>query len=60
LDQEVTVDELVITVGIARGQLRLNLCQAADADGDDSLTIDELVSAVDRSLHGCPRAAALR
>jgi subtilisin-like proprotein convertase family protein len=60
LDQKVTVDELVVTVRIALGQLPMTQCPAADANEDGSLTIEEPVSAVDHSLNGCPGAAVSR
>jgi hypothetical protein len=55
LDGQVTIDELVVAVGIAldsdTGAMRL--CLPADHDLDYSVSVSELVSAVAKSLSGC-------
>jgi hypothetical protein len=56
VDWQVGVDELVQGVGIVLGRGSLDRCPALDADGDDGIGLEELVSAVDRSLHGCGEA----
>lgn len=50
----VTVDELVLGVGVALGQQLPGRCRALDADGDGHVAIHELVLAVARALDGCP------
>jgi hypothetical protein len=50
----VTIDELVIAVRIASGEIDVTECEAADLNGDGSVSIDELVAAVERALQGCP------
>ncbi|MDX2165600.1 MAG: heparinase II/III family protein [Deltaproteobacteria bacterium] len=49
----VTVDEILSAVGIALGQAGPQRCQAADADGDQHVTVAELVRAVADLLDGC-------
>jgi hypothetical protein len=52
-DGAVTVNELVAAVAIALAQESVAACEAADADGDRTVTVAELVGAVDRLLAGC-------
>jgi hypothetical protein len=53
-DGQVTVDELVLGVGIALGTTDVSECSAFDSDENGSVTVDELVQAMDNALHGCP------
>ncbi len=53
-DREVFVDELLRGVRIALGEASVDLCLAADADGDATVTIAELMQAVTPALRGCP------
>jgi len=50
----VTIDELVIGVGIAQSAGPVDACTVLDLDGGGSVTIDELVAAVASALGGCP------
>lgn len=52
-DRAVTVDELVRGVSIALGATALPACLAFDLDGNDEVTIAELVAAVNAALQGC-------
>jgi YVTN family beta-propeller protein len=52
----VTVAEIVRAVAIALGQSALALCAAADANGNLSVAIDELIAAVRAALIGCAAA----
>jgi len=54
-DGFVTVDDLVIGVGIALGAGPIDGCPAFDHNGDRIVTIDEVVAAVLRALEGCER-----
>jgi hypothetical protein len=49
----VTVDELLTMVNIALGTLLVSDCQIGDANNDQQITIDEILTAVDHALHGC-------
>ena len=53
VDRRVDVSELVEGVGILLGQDSLGVCPALDSNDDSDLRIDELVTAIERSLHGC-------
>lgn len=64
LDGEVTVDEILVGVGIALGQGQIEACPAFDRDGDGGVTVDEILAAVGAALDGCtpnraPRTADL-
>jgi hypothetical protein len=48
------LSELVASVNVALGTEPLAGCRSADANGDEVVTIDELVEAVGRALQGCP------
>lgn len=52
-DAAVTIDELITAVRIGLGELSLAACDAADADGNGSVEVAELVAAVSRALNGC-------
>jgi hypothetical protein len=49
----VSVDELLTAVNIALAQCRISACSAADANQSGSITIDEILMAVDNALNGC-------
>jgi hypothetical protein len=49
----VSVDELVKGVNIALGSASLDDCPSFDTNGDDRVTIDELIAAIDAALKGC-------
>jgi len=40
-------------VNIALGSTGVATCQAADANGDNQITIDEILTAVNNALNGC-------
>ncbi len=54
LDGVVAVNELITGVGIALGSLPLGACANLDVDGDQNVTVNELVAAVQHALFGCP------
>jgi hypothetical protein len=54
----VTVDELVKGVNIALGVTSVDICEEMDANGDGTITVDELIVAVNRALTGCATVAA--
>jgi len=53
-DTVVTVDELVLGVNMALGDLALAECPPFDGNGDGFVTVDELILAVNAALNGCP------
>lgn len=53
LDGSVTVDEIVIGLGIALGQGDLGSCAPFDRSRDNAVTVDEILAAVDAALNGC-------
>jgi hypothetical protein len=55
-DAFVTVDELVLSIGIALEVVALDHCREIDFDLDDRVTIDEVVSAVAAATNGCVAA----
>jgi len=52
-DGEVTIDDLLTLVNIAFDNSLLSDCQSGDANGDNTITVDEIIAAVSRTLHGC-------
>ena len=56
-DGRVTVDELMLCVGIALGAHPTDACLAGDIDHDGTMTIAEVVTAVDNAMTGCPPPA---
>ena len=52
-DAGVTIDEVIVGVRIAVGIEPISSCAALDADASGSVTVDELVAAVQRVLAGC-------
>jgi hypothetical protein len=53
-DGVVTVDELIRGTNIALGTVGVSNCSVFDTDGDQHVTIDELLVAVNHALNGCP------
>ncbi|HUI28472.1 MAG TPA: SCE4755 family polysaccharide monooxygenase-like protein [Candidatus Kryptonia bacterium] len=53
-NQSVTVDELVVLVRIALGELPSEFCPALDPNNGNLVTVDVLVTAVNNDLSGCP------
>ena len=49
----VTVDELVLGVGMALGNTSIEHCADFDRNGDGRLAVEELVAAVGNALNGC-------
>jgi hypothetical protein len=49
----VTVEELIRGVNIALGTLAVDECPPFDRDKSGTVTIDELVTAVQAALEGC-------
>ena len=54
----VAVNELIVGVNIALGNLPLDECPRFDANGDGQVTIPELIEAVGNALTGCAAGAA--
>lgn len=50
---QVAINELIIGVNIALGTAPLDDCPAFDADGGETVTIAELIGAVNSALNGC-------
>ncbi len=55
-DRAVSIAELLSGVNISLTTLGTEQCQALDRDGDERVSIDELVDAVANALQGCPTA----
>ena len=53
-DGRVAVNELVLAVNIATGELPLDACLAADQDRNETIEISDLIAAVKHALGGCP------
>jgi N-acetylglucosamine-6-sulfatase len=53
-DARVSIDELIIAVGIALEQRPASDCLAVDRDGGGQVSVAELVAAVGAALSGCP------
>jgi YVTN family beta-propeller protein len=54
-DDEVTVDEVVTAVRIARDAALMDACPPCDVNRDRHVTVDELIAAVRSALTGCAR-----
>lgn len=52
-DGRITVDELVIGVGIALDHTSMDACRSLDIDRNGRVSVDELVLAVSGALNGC-------
>ena len=50
----VTVNELILGVNIALGSADVGDCEAFDENGDGMVGINELITAVNNALDGCP------
>jgi putative iron-regulated protein len=50
----VTINELILAVGIALGTNEVSACNSVDADGDGEVGINEIIAAVGNALDGCP------
>lgn len=50
----VSIDELVLGIGMALGEVAADSCTPADLNGNDEVSVDELVVAVNNALVGCP------
>jgi cysteine-rich repeat protein len=48
------VDEVLTGVNVALGNAPLSLCSACDGNGDQQVTVDEILAAVNNALSGCP------
>lgn len=57
-DRAVTINELVVGVGIALGTIPAQNCPPMDVDQSDSVSINELIQAVSNALRGCPVVVA--
>jgi hypothetical protein len=53
-DGQVTIDELIVGVNIALGNLPLSACPVFDANLDATVSITELLTAVTNGLSTCP------
>ncbi len=49
----VSVNDLLTVIEIAAGRTALAACPVADADGDDQVSLDEVLQAVNNALDGC-------
>jgi len=47
------IHELIAGISIALGAGDLAVCRAADSNGDGTVTIDDLMRAVRRTMEGC-------
>jgi len=52
-DYETSVDELVMLVNAALGEVTVSTCRLGDANGDDEISVDEILQAVNNALLGC-------
>ena len=50
---EVTVDEILLLVNVALGNMPLQACASADTDGSGVIEITEILAAVNHALFGC-------
>ena len=50
----VTINELILAVGIALGSSDVSACTSVDANGDGEVAINEIIAAVGNALDGCP------
>lgn len=53
-DGTVTVNEVILGIGIALGNLPLAECLTFDTSGDGTVSIDEIVQAIGYALNACP------
>src|SRR5262245_21613987 len=52
-DGEVTVNDLVLMVNVALGADSVDRCHPGDTDGDGTISITEIIGAVNNALNGC-------
>lgn len=52
-DGAVTVDELLVMVNVALGNIDATACVAGDVNGDGEITVDEILQAVNNALNSC-------
>jgi hypothetical protein len=52
-DGAITVNEIVVLVGIALEQTPIGACTAGNTDGNQRITIDEILAALNWALDGC-------
>jgi hypothetical protein len=57
-DGSVSVNEIITGIDIALGDMTMDVCPTFDRGDDGEVTIDDLVSAVGRALHGCSNGEA--
>ena len=50
----VAVDDLITMASIALGQVPVSACDAGDANHDNQITIEEILTAVNNALTSCP------
>jgi hypothetical protein len=50
---QVTVDDILKLVAIALGNEGIAACPAGDSNGDNQITVDEILAAVNKALNGC-------
>jgi hypothetical protein len=50
---EVTINELILGVNIALGNLPLSMCEAFDCEGNNMVPINCLIQGVNNALNGC-------
>jgi len=50
----VTINEVVIMVDIALETSDVSACTVGDQNRDGAISIDEILTAVNNALHGCP------
>jgi len=53
-DGVVTVDEILMLVDFALQEASPSACPVSDEDGNQQITIDEILKAVYNALNGCP------
>jgi hypothetical protein len=53
MDGAITINEIVILVGIALEQTPIGACAAGNTDGNQRITIDEVLTALNWALDGC-------
>ena len=47
------MDEILTMVNIALGDAAATTCPAGDANDDNEITVDEILTAVNNALNGC-------
>jgi hypothetical protein len=51
-----SVEEIVRAVNIGLGTVSVSTCPAADGNRDGVVTVEEIVTAVNNALTGCPNS----